>query len=54
MLSADGSPAVVVEDENCTPRAGIGFFRPGDADLQVRDRNGKLVWSSYKDLKGPR
>lgn len=54
MLGVDGNPAVVVEDENCTPRAGLGFFRPGEADLQVRDRNGKLVWSSHPDLKAAR
>ncbi len=51
MLGADGSPAILVEDENCTPRAGLGFFRPGEADLQVRDRAGRLTWSSHPDLK---
>ncbi len=54
MLGTDGSPAIVVEDENCTPRAGLGFFRPGEADLQVRDRTGRLTWSSHPDLKTAR
>jgi hypothetical protein len=47
-LSADGSPSFLLLDANGATRAVIRLPDRGDADLQVQDGTGRLVWSALK------
>ncbi|HEX9205222.1 MAG TPA: hypothetical protein VF853_04775 [Candidatus Deferrimicrobiaceae bacterium] len=53
-LSADGSPSFLLLDENGATRAVIRLPDRGDADLQVQDGTGRLVWSALKETAAVR